>query len=386
MFKSILLLEIVGIVYYLPIMLPLLWKYLGGSYLRAFLLSVTSFVAILIVMRLQEIARFATSGASPLKVTLFALLQIPYILPIAIPISCLISTLVLFHRMSFSHELTALRTCGLSLNYLRTPLLTIGAITSLLNFTIASELAPYCKSVSKEFILDVVKANPLFPLQRDSLVKLKNAYYHIGALQGSTSAQDVLLVTKNSNNNSMTLAMAKELQIENSLLVGKQIAFISSVDSKKQEKGFDHLIIENQSKMETEANHLSQFLHIADWNRTNPDYLRFHELLAYSVAKKGSWYGYNPTLIEMGKRISMGLAPLTLILLGTGFGIQIGRNPSRRGIFISAILTAFLLSCFTAAKSLQSLSLLSLPIFLAPHALIFFLSLRNLHQIKQGVE
>lgn len=367
-------------------MIPLLWRYLARSYLRTFLLCVTSFVAVLIVMRLQEIARFATSGAPVYKIVLFALFQIPYILPIAIPISCLISTLILFNRLSFSQELTALRTCGLSLRYLRTPLLLIASVLSLLNFTIASELSPYCRSLAKQCIFDVVKANPLFPLQRDSLVKLKNAYYHIGSLKGSACAQDVLLVTKNTTNNSMTLAMAKELQIENTLLTGKEIAFISSVDAKKQEKGFDHLIIENQSQMHTEAESLSQFLHVADWNRTNPDYLGFHELLAYSVAKKGSVFSYNATLVEMAKRISIGLAPFTLTMLGIGFGIQIGRSPSSRGIVIASLLTAFLFSCFIAAKSLQSLSLFTLPIFLAPHLLILVCALFNLQKIRRGIE
>lgn len=367
-------------------MLPLLWNYLARSYLRTFLLCVTSFVAVLIVMRLQEIARFATSGASAYKVVLFSLFQIPYILPIAIPISCLISTFILFHRLSFSQELTALRTCGLSLNYLKTPLLLIAFLISLLNFTITSELAPYCKSLSKQCIFDVVKANPLFPLQRDSLVKLKNAYYHIGSLKGSSCAQDVLLVTKNNSNNSMTIALAKELQIENTLLTGKEIAFISSVDAKKQEKGFDHLIIENQGHMHTEAENLSQFLHVADWNRTNPDYLRFHELLAYSVAKKGSMTGYNSTLIEMAKRVSIGFAPFTLTLLGIGFGIQIGRAPSKKGLIIASFLTALLFSCFIAAKSLHSFFLLALPIFLAPHLLIIGCALFNLRKISRGIE
>ena len=67
--------------------MPIIWRYLLRSYFQVLALSVSSFIAILLVLRFQEIARFASSGTAQLKVLLFTLLQIPYILPIAIPVS-----------------------------------------------------------------------------------------------------------------------------------------------------------------------------------------------------------------------------------------------------------------------------------------------------------
>ena len=110
-----------------------------------FLLSIST----LLVLRFQEIARFATSGASIKSVALFTLLQIPYILPIAIPVSCLIAALLLFQSLSLGQELTALRTSGFGLKAIATPILFAGFFLTLVNFTVTSEMAPRCRGQSE---------------------------------------------------------------------------------------------------------------------------------------------------------------------------------------------------------------------------------------------
>ena len=104
-------------------MIPILWRYALQSYLRVFLLSVCTFIAVLLVSRFKEIARFAALSSDSLKTALFVVYQFPLILPMAIPISALIASLLLFQRLSRGSELTALRASGLSLRSILTPLL-----------------------------------------------------------------------------------------------------------------------------------------------------------------------------------------------------------------------------------------------------------------------
>ena len=365
--------------------MPILWRYLLRAYFQTFLLCVGAFIGVLIVLRFQEIARFATSGAPKLTTLLFALLQIPYILPIAIPVSCLIATLLLFQRLSYTHELTALRTCGLGLKSVTTPLLYAGFFLTLVNFTIASELSPPCKSLSQQLIFEVVSSNPLFILQRDSLVKLKSAYYNIGTLKDNTHAEDVLFVIKNSSTGRMTLMCAKELKIEADFLTGKQVAFISSVDSKRQTPGFDHLIIENQTEMQTKSADLSQFLQTVDW-KANYEYLPIRGILANGYVKGDTLSLNKGAQIEIFRRISIGLAALTFTVVGLGFGIYIGRNSSKKKLFAAIGLTAAFLACFIAAKSFQASSMTAILIFLLPHPVILLCSLYSLSRVRRGIE
>ncbi len=365
--------------------MPILWRYLLRSYLQTFALSVGAFISVLIVLRFQEIAKFATSGASFFKVLLFALLQIPYILPLAVPISCLIATLLLFQRLSGTHELTALRTAGVGLKTLATPLLFAGFLLTLINFTIASELSPRCRSATKQLVFEMATSNPLFLLQKDSLVKFKSAYYDIGKLKDNTHAQDVLFVVKNSSSGRMTALSAKELSIHKDLLTGKHVTFISSVDPKRDLPGFDHLIIENQEEMQTKAVTLGQFLHTVDW-KASYEYLSLRQLLASGLIKTSTYSLSKGAQIELCRRLSIGLAALTFTLVGLSFGIQISRNRSKKGLVGAIGLAAFFLTCFISAKSFHSSAGIAAAIFLLPHPLIALLSLRSLKRLLRGIE
>lgn len=367
--------------------MPIIWRYLLRSYFQVLALCVSSFVAVLLVLRFQEIARFASSGTAKFKVLMFAVLQIPYILPIAIPISCLIAAIILFQRLSRSHELTALRTCGLGLKPITTPLILAGLFVSLINLTISCEIAPRCRALSKELIYQTAAANPLFILQKESLVKLRNGFIDMKVLKSGKYAEDVVFAIKNSSNNRITLMVAKELTLKGELLKGEQVALISSVDPKKVQ-GFDHLVIENQAVMNTKASNLSQYTQNADWNATY-DYQSLRMILAREALEKKHTSIFSigrGAQLELSRRFSIAFAAFTFTLIGTAFGMQISRNNSKKGIFCAIALAALYLVCFVAAKSLRHNPSLSSMIFLLPHPLIILVSLRSLKSITDGVE
>src|SRR5690242_543580 len=185
--------------------MPILWRYILRNFFQVFLLCVASFIGVLLVLRFQEIARFAASGAPLLKVLLFLLLQIPYILPIAIPVSCLIAAMLLLQKLSHMHELTALRACGLGLKPIITPILFAGVLLSAVNFTIACELTPRSRAVTKTLIYEMAATNPLFLLQKESLLKLKHVFMDMKVLKASKYAEDVVLVLKNTSTQRLAL-------------------------------------------------------------------------------------------------------------------------------------------------------------------------------------
>ncbi len=367
--------------------MPIVWRYLLRSYFQVFLLCVGAFISVLLVLRFQEIARFATAGTPPTSVALFAILQIPYILPIAVPVSCLIAAMLLFQRLSHTHELTAFRACGLGLSQIAAPLLFAGFFLTLVNFTIASELAPRCRGMSKALICKAASDNPLFLLQRESLVKLKNAYFDMRVLKSGKYAEDVLLVLKNSSSDRLAVVSAKELNLNDDLLQGVQVSIISSVDPKSE--GYDHLVIENQAEMNMQAANLSQFTQTADWS-TSYDYMPLRMILARDalVKKKKN----KPILItksaqlEIARRVSISLAALTFTCIGVAFGTQISRNRSKKGVVSAIFLASLFLVCFISAKSMKHAPLLSTAIYLLPHPLILLISLRSMKSLQGGVE
>lgn len=365
--------------------MPVLWRYLLRQYFQVFLLCVCSFIAVLLVTRFQEIARFASSGASIGTLSLFVLYQIPYVLPFAIPISCLIAAMLLFQKLSHTHELTAFRACGLGIKWISFPLIFAGIFLSMINFSIASELAPKCRAYSKELIYEMTNVNPLFLLQKESMVRLKNSYFDMKRLKSGKYAEDVILIMKNHSNQRLGVMTARELHLNGELLAGKEVTFISSLDSKKTDH-FDHLIIENQASMHTKASNLSQFLQSSDWSDSY-DYYPLKTILAKrSLDTKKSLLSFGRAQSEIARRVSIALAAFTFTFIGISFGMEIGRNRTKKGIFWAFGLASFFLICFISAKSIRHAPMLATIAYLLPHPLIFFLSLRFLKSQSRGVE
>lgn len=362
--------------------MPLLWRYLLKRYLTLFLICLAAFVGLLLVIRFQDIAVFACSGA-PLKlVILFAILQVPYILPFAIPISSLISAMVLFKQLSQKHELTALRAACFNLKQLTSPLLYFAILLSLSNFILSSEIAPRCKAKAKELLYLAASENPFFILQKDSPIRIKDCHVVVGKMGPGKEAEDIAIVLKNTSSKRLSVILAKKLNLENHAIKGKNVSVISSIAA--ENKGsFDHLFIENQEMATTDAKNMGQILGSEAW-QTHNECISFRMLLVRLLSPMKSTR--LEIINEMAKRLSLSLAPLTLTLLGGAFGMQIGRRNKKISLIIVPAITAFFFMTFLSAKSAKTFPLISIPLYILPHFLVGFFAFWHLRNIQQGVE
>jgi lipopolysaccharide export system permease protein len=367
--------------------MPIVWRYLLRAYFQVFGLAVSGFIAVLLVMQFHEIARFAASSASKGVVALYALYQIPSILFYAIPIAALIASMLLFQRLSSSHELTALRASGLGLKPIVQPLILASLLLCFVNLTVVCEVTPVCRTLSKRLVYETTAVNPLILLQKDGMVKLKDLYINVKKFQAGKSARDVVAVINNHTHGKLSLMIAKELSLQGDTLHGDHVTFISSVGANQDGKGYDHLVIENQTTMSTKADHLSHFIESAEWV-TNVDYLTLRMLLAKELVEKGGKQGGGIRRVheEIAKRFSLAIAPLTFTLIGIAFGMGIGRNRSRKGLFWAVGLSLFFMLCFVSAKSFRHTPLLALTAYLLPHPIILACTMRPLKRISEGVE
>ena len=359
--------------------IPTLWRYLLQGYVRVLVLSVATFLAVLIVTRFKEIARFTALSGDWGKTAMFIAYQFPLILPIAIPISALIASMLLFQRLSRTHELMALRASGLSLRSILAPVLFASALFAVGNFSICAEIAPYCRRESKAMLFRETSANPLLLLQRQQLVKIKHAYLNMKVEQEGLHAHDVILIAHNESNKRLTLLQARELYIEGDKLLGRDVAILSHLESMNDE--FDPLIIENQASMSTAAPILSEFL---KKNRprieANALSLRMLILRAEVEGKKLA----ASALVEVLRRFSLSLAVFSFTFLGCAFAIENGRTTTKRSLAISLALTLTVLISYLMGKELKTFPLLATLAFLLPHPFIWMASFIRLRRIARG--
>ena len=368
--------------------MPIFWWYLLKNYLKVLILAVVSFIAILLVIQLEEIAQFATIGAKPSYIFLFTLYQIIYILPIAIPVSCMISALILFQRLSHTQEFTALRAGGLSLRSLTSPILIAGAFLALGTFYISSEMATSSHLATRKMIYDLTSVNPLILLQSAKIARLKNAFVQINPIRNGEEAEDLVIALNNPSGKRLNLCLAKRIEMSGQQLVARQVSLISSSPS---EKGSDHLLIENQKSMSSQAPQFASLLRKSGWKIAN-DHLKFSLLRARMADVRTQHQRGNAKRVlnkcrtEIARRTSMGLSSFTFTLMGVAFGMGISRHWSKRGVITVLVLTALTLIAFCVAKELDHLSLLASFLYLAPHAVMIAASFWTMRRVNHGIE
>ncbi len=385
--------------------MPILWRYLLSHYLRVFFFCSIAFIAILLTMRLNEIAHFATLGAEGIYIILFTLYQIPYILPIAIPIACLISAVLLIKRLSDTHELTALRASGISISSILTPILFAASIVTLGNLYITSELATNSHLSAGMLKSELRALNPLLLLNNKHLMRLKGYYVDtLGVSQSGENAADVLIGIPNKNSGRITLLISKNLQATPFVFAGKEIALISTLPNKnaETEEQFDQLIVENIAHAATTIQDFSQMVQKKVWTLNN-DHLKLPLLLTriaderhnlQQAIETGKSVGdqkqiqrnLNRAYSEIIRRISLGFSAFTFTLMGASFGVGISRNSSNRGLIYLIILTLLFLVGYFTAKGIEHLLIASSLLYLIPHVVIIFASLWTLKRATKGIE
>lgn len=369
----------------------LIWRYLLSSYLKVFFLSISAFITLLLISRLEEIAQFISLGTEITTVLLFIGYQIPYVLPIAGGIASLLASFTLFHRLSATQELTTLRFSALSLTFIATPLLVMAALFSCTSFYLTSECATTSHLKTRKMVYDLTSVNPLLLLTYARIPKLKTAYVQMDPIHHGHGAENLFLAFFNTTTNRINCILSRNITVEGKKLKAQNISMISSAPQNNA------LILENQENLESSATELAYLLRSKGWKISN-DHLNlkllrirkqeYKNAKANASSQSGVKYYHKKVQAcdsEILRRLSLALAPFTFTLMGIALGIHINRQQSRLRLFLAIILTVTTLIAFFIAKELSQSFYLASTLFLLPHLIIIFISLHALYRIKRGV-
>lgn len=381
--------------------MPILWRYLLLQYFKVLILTVFAIIAVLMVTRLDEVAEFAVFGATGKHVLLYALYQIPYILPIALPIACLVSSVLLYQRLSYTHEITALRAAGMPFTHILMPVLLAGAFLSLLDLYVLSEVATESHRATRRMEHEIKTLSPMVLLQHKQLLRHKGAHLDVLGEHHNDRATDVFVALPSRSQERTQLLVVKELAMKETSLTTSDLSILSSFPS-AEEQSFDHLMIENIAESHTPSEVFTQHLKKEGW-RLNRDHLNMpllivrlkHELDDYqSALKRGDPIETVLPLkkqvtrcyTEIVRRLSLGFAVFAFTLMGCAFGIDISRNHTKKGVVTVVGLAAVYLTCFFMAKANESHFFLASTLLLLPHLLIMMASFWTLRRSSLGIE
>lgn len=371
--------------------MPLVWRWILNQYLKVFLLSVCAFVAVLLTLRLEEIAHFASIDTTGEYLIWFVIYQIPYILPVAIPLSSLIAAMILTRELSHHHELTALRSLGFSFKRIFAPILIAAGFIAAVNFVIMSEVATFSHLKTSLLKTELRSVNPLLLLHNKHLLKMKGIYFDtLGPSKMGEEAFDVIVAIPNKAGERMNLMIAKMLKANIEQFNGNDISLITSLKS-KNENEFDSFIIENNQNVSSRIDDFSSIVQRKVW-KVSDEHLNFKNLLVKigevkksQLEPKQEKKELSKIYSEIAKRISLGFAPLIFTILGLSFGVEIGRRKSAKGLIYVTALTALYMVTFFLGKGISDHPEATLLLYLCPPLIIVAASIYKLNLTQKGI-
>jgi len=123
--------------------MSILNRYIAAAWLRLLALCLGSFVAVYLVLDMMEkIPRFIRSGGNVRDIIGFFVCKLPEMVGQTASFSILMATLLTLGLLSRNSEITAMRSCGVSLLRISLPMLALGLLASLLLLVNAEMVVP----------------------------------------------------------------------------------------------------------------------------------------------------------------------------------------------------------------------------------------------------
>lgn len=172
--------------------------YLTRQVLATLAMTVAVFTFVLVLANvLREILALLINGQASLGgiAEAFALL-FPWVLVFALPMGMLTAALLVFGRLSADHELTAVRSSGISLVSLISPVLILSLLLCGLSAWINLDLAPRCRVAYKHLMEDMGEKMATSLLPEGRATTIANNVIYVGEKRGE-EMQDIRIYQTN---------------------------------------------------------------------------------------------------------------------------------------------------------------------------------------------
>ena len=149
----------------------LLDKYIIKEFLRFFVITIVSLIALfLIVDFFEKIRMFLSNHASVVQMASYFLFSIPMIISLMLPAAVLLTTLMTFSSLSKFSEIIAMKANGISLYRISAPALAIAAIIAVALFFFSELVAPPAIQKARNIVkVDVQKQKTLGAFKQNEL-------------------------------------------------------------------------------------------------------------------------------------------------------------------------------------------------------------------------
>jgi lipopolysaccharide export system permease protein len=307
-------------------------RYIASAWLRMLLLCQAGFLAIYLILDFMEkFGRFMRHGASLWAIGQFFLFKLPEMIGQSMPFAVLMATLLTLGMLSRSSELTALRSCGMSLPRIVLPLLLLGLGCSILLLVNAELLVPHGYKRMEYVDKVLIKKK-----DRRTVFRLNNIWFRSNNLLLQAKVFDptaVVLKGVTVWEVSQLMEPVRRLDAERAVYgqTGWQLEQV-----KIRPFGNGTRQVQQVQRLPLELNLKVEDLRILD---NKADNLSFRELREYATSLQSGGYKADRYLTMMHAKLASPFGALVMVVLGIPFALKTGRTAGvAKGVAIGVAL------------------------------------------------
>jgi len=144
----------------------LLYRYILRSHIAPFVFGTSVIMALFLIQYMMRwVDKLASKGLDPATIAQFLVLNLSWIVVLAIPIGVLFSTIMAFGAMSSNHEVTVMKASGMGLLKMMIPVLSVGSILWGFTFWYTDNVLPDSNVRLTGMMRDIESTKPSFAVE-----------------------------------------------------------------------------------------------------------------------------------------------------------------------------------------------------------------------------
>ncbi len=286
---------------------------------------------------IKEVFDLLTQGVPLIFVFWFMLYSLPMLLSLTLPFGILVATMLVFGRMSADNEITAMRACGVSVLQIIAPLIVLTFAFTCLSLWLQIVIGPKFADAAKDLMREVAVEHPIALLKSSEDNELGDYIINVSEITPDGRMRGIQIFEFNADKS----WIRKDITAQTGLIeLDREARVMTVVLFKANYQDYD--APDAMPKRGISERIQIPFRYDEAFNQRRltqrPRYMQLPHLFGRIMleARRGNDITY--LLVELNKRIALGLSPLSFLLLGIPMAIRTSRRETSVGLFLSVIL------------------------------------------------
>ncbi len=331
-------------------------RYLLSSYMISFFMTFMVLTLVMSIGGIFKLTDLITRGVPWVPIVKVLILNMPQAFTFTIPMAAMISTLLVFGRMSADSEITAMKSCGVGLWQIASAPLAFSVFLAITCFSIYNFVVPGSYTMSKSILRGLKESVPLAILEEGRFIQpFKNVSIYIGSRKGDVLHDVRIFQLLKSGCKRKITADTGKIRVDNK--VGKIYVDLTKVQVDPFMEGRQGVAYLDAWQLEFPGKKI-------DPNRRNtkPIYFALPELRE-RIKNTAKYFPlldresvreeHSRLVVEFHQRIVQSLACIMFVIIGIPMGVKTHRKESSAGIAMSLMVIVFFQIFMIASDSLS---------------------------------